>query len=158
MSSECSLLLHLLLLDIPPYPLHRFNWAARKLNRRLEQLGATNFVDGFEADEQFPDGYVRAYANASCHARLIMMPVALTEVSYAGQMGCISTSSNGILHQMALAPYLTRSFYLLGGPWNQLYGGLCPPHGRPSTATTASPLQGYLPTGFWPYQKDGLQL
>ncbi|KAF7550079.1 hypothetical protein G7046_g8132 [Stylonectria norvegica] len=34
----------------------KFNWAARKLNRRLEQLGATTFTDGFEADEQFPDG------------------------------------------------------------------------------------------------------
>ncbi|KAF4471618.1 NADPH reductase TAH18 [Fusarium albosuccineum] len=33
-----------------------FNWAARKLNRRLEQLGATTFIDPFEADEQFPDG------------------------------------------------------------------------------------------------------
>lgn len=34
----------------------RFNWAARKLNRRLDQLGATTFIDSFEADEQFPDG------------------------------------------------------------------------------------------------------
>ncbi|KAH6895279.1 hypothetical protein B0T10DRAFT_477539 [Thelonectria olida] len=34
----------------------KFNWAARKLNRRLNQLGATTFIDGFEADEQFPDG------------------------------------------------------------------------------------------------------
>ncbi|KAJ3525086.1 hypothetical protein NM208_g11790 [Fusarium decemcellulare] len=34
----------------------KFNWAARKLNRRLEQLGATTFIDPFEADEQFPDG------------------------------------------------------------------------------------------------------
>ncbi|KAH7160287.1 hypothetical protein B0J13DRAFT_493839 [Dactylonectria estremocensis] len=34
----------------------KFNWAARKLNRRLDQLGATTFIDGFEADEQFPDG------------------------------------------------------------------------------------------------------
>ncbi|CVK97213.1 NADPH reductase TAH18 [Fusarium proliferatum] len=34
----------------------KFNWAARKLNRRLDQLGATTFFDPFEADEQFPDG------------------------------------------------------------------------------------------------------
>ncbi|RSL64821.1 NADPH-dependent diflavin oxidoreductase 1 [Fusarium euwallaceae] len=34
----------------------KFNWAARKLNRRLEQLGATTFIESFEADEQFPDG------------------------------------------------------------------------------------------------------
>ncbi|KAF4974398.1 hypothetical protein FZEAL_8697 [Fusarium zealandicum] len=34
----------------------KFNWAARKLNRRLDQLGASTFIDGFEADEQFPDG------------------------------------------------------------------------------------------------------
>ncbi|KAI1065255.1 hypothetical protein LB507_000973 [Fusarium sp. FIESC RH6] len=34
----------------------KFNWAARKLNRRLDQLGATTFIDPFEADEQFPDG------------------------------------------------------------------------------------------------------
>ena len=39
--------------------LSRFNWAARKLNRRLNQLGATTFIDSFEADEQFPDGYVK---------------------------------------------------------------------------------------------------
>ncbi|KAM4064642.1 FAD binding domain-containing protein [Hirsutella rhossiliensis] len=34
----------------------KFNWAARKLIRRLEQLGATTFMDPCEADEQFPDG------------------------------------------------------------------------------------------------------
>nr|WGZ60624.1 cytochrome P450 [Fusarium tricinctum] len=34
----------------------KFNWAARKLNRRLDQLGAVTFIDPFEADEQFPDG------------------------------------------------------------------------------------------------------
>ncbi|PTB45815.1 NAPDH-dependent diflavin reductase [Trichoderma asperellum] len=34
----------------------KFNWAARKLVRRLDQLGATTFVDICEADEQFPDG------------------------------------------------------------------------------------------------------
>lgn len=37
---------------------HRFNWAARKLVRRLGQLGATAFLDLCEADEQFPDGCV----------------------------------------------------------------------------------------------------
>ncbi|KAG8667275.1 NAPDH-dependent diflavin reductase [Fusarium poae] len=34
----------------------KFNWAARKLNKRLSQLGATTFIDPYEADEQFPDG------------------------------------------------------------------------------------------------------
>lgn len=34
----------------------RFNWAARKLIRRLEQLGASTFLDCFEADERFNDG------------------------------------------------------------------------------------------------------
>lgn len=34
----------------------RFNWAARKLVRRLDQLGATTFVDNFEADERFNEG------------------------------------------------------------------------------------------------------
>ncbi|CAF3632241.1 unnamed protein product [Fusarium graminearum] len=34
----------------------KFNWAARKLNRRLDQLGAATFIDPYEADEQFPDG------------------------------------------------------------------------------------------------------
>ncbi|KAL7933722.1 hypothetical protein V8C35DRAFT_49432 [Trichoderma chlorosporum] len=34
----------------------KFNWAARKLVRRLNQLGAATFVDPYEADEQFPDG------------------------------------------------------------------------------------------------------
>ncbi|RCI08420.1 hypothetical protein L249_8972 [Ophiocordyceps polyrhachis-furcata BCC 54312] len=33
-----------------------FNWAARKLVRRLQQLGATTFFDPCEADEQFPEG------------------------------------------------------------------------------------------------------
>ncbi|KAF4344599.1 NADPH reductase TAH18 [Fusarium beomiforme] len=43
--------------DAPPWlTRYRFNWAARKLNRRLDQLGATTFIDPFEADEQFPDG------------------------------------------------------------------------------------------------------
>ncbi|KAI5463124.1 hypothetical protein BGZ63DRAFT_184037 [Mariannaea sp. PMI_226] len=40
----------------------KFNWAARKLNRRLDQLGATTFIDGFEADEQFPDGIDGSFA------------------------------------------------------------------------------------------------
>ncbi|KAL7788942.1 hypothetical protein V8C37DRAFT_223208 [Trichoderma ceciliae] len=34
----------------------KFNWAARKLVRRLDQLGATTFTDAYEADEQLPDG------------------------------------------------------------------------------------------------------
>ncbi|KAL7809897.1 sulfite reductase flavoprotein alpha-component [Trichoderma aethiopicum] len=34
----------------------KFNWAARKLVRRLDQLGAAAFIDPYEADEQFPDG------------------------------------------------------------------------------------------------------
>lgn len=34
----------------------RFNWAARKLTKRLDQLGASTFIDGYEADEQFDDG------------------------------------------------------------------------------------------------------
>lgn len=33
-----------------------FNWAARKLVRRLEQLGASTFMEPCEADEQFPEG------------------------------------------------------------------------------------------------------
>ncbi|KAH6607787.1 nadph reductase tah18 [Trichoderma cornu-damae] len=43
---------------LPPNCLCRlkFNWAARKLVRRLDQLGATTFLDAYEADEQFPDG------------------------------------------------------------------------------------------------------
>ncbi|PHH64592.1 hypothetical protein CDD81_4203 [Ophiocordyceps australis] len=34
----------------------KFNWAARKLIRRLELLGATAFMEPCEADEQFPQG------------------------------------------------------------------------------------------------------
>ncbi|KAJ6444343.1 sulfite reductase flavoprotein alpha-component [Purpureocillium lavendulum] len=34
----------------------KFNWAARKLIRRMEQLGGTTFVEPCEADEQFPEG------------------------------------------------------------------------------------------------------
>ncbi|PHH85500.1 hypothetical protein CDD83_332 [Cordyceps sp. RAO-2017] len=34
----------------------KFNWAARKLIRRLEQLGASAFLEPCEADEQFPEG------------------------------------------------------------------------------------------------------
>ncbi|KOS21446.1 NADPH-dependent diflavin oxidoreductase 1 [Escovopsis weberi] len=40
----------------------KFNWAARKLVRRLEQLGATTFTDVCEADEQFPDGIDGSFA------------------------------------------------------------------------------------------------
>ncbi|KID98453.1 sulfite reductase flavoprotein alpha-component, partial [Metarhizium majus ARSEF 297] len=34
----------------------KFNWAARKLIRRLDQLGASTFIEPCEADEQFPEG------------------------------------------------------------------------------------------------------
>ncbi|KHN98007.1 sulfite reductase flavoprotein alpha-component [Metarhizium album ARSEF 1941] len=34
----------------------KFNWAARKLIRRLDQLGASAFFEPCEADEQFPEG------------------------------------------------------------------------------------------------------
>ncbi|KAG6029281.1 hypothetical protein E4U41_000438 [Claviceps citrina] len=37
-------------------PETRFNWAARKLIRRLDQLGAGPFLEPCEADEQFPEG------------------------------------------------------------------------------------------------------
>ncbi|KAH7327986.1 sulfite reductase flavoprotein alpha-component [Stachybotrys elegans] len=40
----------------------KFNWAARKLIRRLEQLGAQTFVENYEADEQFPDGVEGCFA------------------------------------------------------------------------------------------------
>ncbi|KAI9897049.1 hypothetical protein N3K66_008071 [Trichothecium roseum] len=43
----------------------KFNWAARKLIRRLDQLGATAFIEGYEADEQFPDGVEGCFANWS---------------------------------------------------------------------------------------------
>jgi hypothetical protein len=36
----------------------RFNWAARKLDKRLKQLGAQEIVEACEADEQGDDGYV----------------------------------------------------------------------------------------------------
>ena len=38
--------------------LYRFNWAARKLDKRLKQLGATEIVGACEADEQDDQGYV----------------------------------------------------------------------------------------------------
>ncbi|KAI6780424.1 NADPH-dependent diflavin oxidoreductase-like protein [Emericellopsis cladophorae] len=41
----------------------KFNWAARKLVRRLEQLGANRFFDDGEADEQFEDGIEGAFSN-----------------------------------------------------------------------------------------------
>jgi sulfite reductase alpha subunit-like flavoprotein len=45
-------------LDRPEILTHRcrFNWAARKLIRRLEHLGAQTFFEVCEADEQFNDG------------------------------------------------------------------------------------------------------
>ncbi|OAA81085.1 sulfite reductase flavoprotein alpha-component [Akanthomyces lecanii RCEF 1005] len=43
----------------------KFNWAARKLIRRLSQLGASTFFDTFEADEQFPDGIDGSFARWS---------------------------------------------------------------------------------------------
>ncbi|KAM0669970.1 hypothetical protein ACQRIU_000365 [Beauveria bassiana] len=43
----------------------KFNWAARKLIRRLGQLGASAFYDTFEADEQFPDGIEGSFSRWS---------------------------------------------------------------------------------------------
>lgn len=45
--------------------MRRFNWAARKLIRRLDQLGASTFIEPCEADEQFPEGYVLSNAISS---------------------------------------------------------------------------------------------
>ena len=41
----------------------KFNWAARKLIKRLEQLGANPFYQNAEADEQFDDGIEGAFSN-----------------------------------------------------------------------------------------------
>lgn len=41
----------------------KFNWAARKLIKRLEQLGAASFYQNAEADEQFDDGIEGAFSN-----------------------------------------------------------------------------------------------
>ena len=38
----------------------RFNWAARKLHKRLEQLGAEEFYPRGEADEKHAEGFVPA--------------------------------------------------------------------------------------------------
>ncbi len=35
---------------------YRFNWAARKLHKRLAQLGAREIYFRGEADEQHPEG------------------------------------------------------------------------------------------------------
>ncbi|KAJ2967852.1 hypothetical protein NQ176_g9469 [Zarea fungicola] len=43
----------------------KFNWAARKLVRRLDQLGSSTFFDTFEADEQFPGGIEGSFARWS---------------------------------------------------------------------------------------------
>lgn len=40
------------------WSLHRFNWAVRKLHKRIVQLGATEFYPRGEGDEQDDDGYV----------------------------------------------------------------------------------------------------
>lgn len=36
----------------------RYNWAVRKLHKRVEQLGAQEFYPRGEGDEQDDDGYV----------------------------------------------------------------------------------------------------
>ena len=36
----------------------RFNWAARKLHKRLAQLGANELYPRGEADEQHEEGYI----------------------------------------------------------------------------------------------------
>ncbi|KEY70950.1 hypothetical protein S7711_00789 [Stachybotrys chartarum IBT 7711] len=51
----------------------KFNWAARKLIRRLEQLGATPFFEGYEADEQFPDGVEGCFAGWADRLRQHML-------------------------------------------------------------------------------------
>jgi len=39
-------------------PSLRYNWAARKLDKRLKQLGAVEFLPRGEADERHEDGLV----------------------------------------------------------------------------------------------------
>lgn len=57
LSSLCTTVLPVVVTDIDQYP-HRYNWAARKLHKRLEQLGAIEFLPRGEADERHEDGYV----------------------------------------------------------------------------------------------------
>jgi hypothetical protein len=44
--------------DMPCCSSFRYNWAARKLHKRLEQLGAVEFLPRGEADERHEDGLV----------------------------------------------------------------------------------------------------
>ncbi|KAJ3474619.1 hypothetical protein NLG97_g9760 [Lecanicillium saksenae] len=95
----------------------KFNWAARKLIRRLDQLGASTFFDTFEADEQFPDGYaispfVGSHAVYSRH-------IALKDRLLAGRTDFPSICLRSFLTLKGWSPFPTMSFCLLDGLWNQ---------------------------------------
>lgn len=67
----------------------RFNWAARKIHKRLTQLGASEAYPRGEADEQHEEGSA-AFAVILQGYRLILNE-GLMLVSFRGPMTCVVT-------------------------------------------------------------------
>lgn len=53
---DCLASLHFTTFGLGDSSYSKFNWAARKLHKRLEQLGGTEFHPRGEADERHDDG------------------------------------------------------------------------------------------------------
>jgi sulfite reductase alpha subunit-like flavoprotein len=86
----------------------RFNWAARKLIRRLEQLGGQAFFNCFEADERFNEGYVsatRQHSRASSPRLTHLSSTASKVPLLFGPMAFTNTCLSSILSLMALCLY-----------------------------------------------------
>ncbi|KAF7530448.1 hypothetical protein G7054_g9575 [Neopestalotiopsis clavispora] len=87
----------------------QYNWAARKLHKRLLQLGASEFYPRGEADERHDDGYVHCVI----YAALIPFPAQqssnlfseLMEPFYRGQSACARTCYLSTLFQEAFRLY-----------------------------------------------------
>lgn len=60
----------------------RFNWAARKLYKRLLQLGADEVHSGGEADHQHPEGYAFYSYIPYCHP--LTLAIGSRERSFRG--------------------------------------------------------------------------
>ena len=64
--------------------LNRYNWAARKLHKRLVQLGAVETYSRGEADEQHDEGLILQLLNGKEY--LLMLNEGLMPASFLGLM------------------------------------------------------------------------
>ena len=69
--------------------LHRYNWAARKLHKRLVQLGAFEAYPRGEADEQHDEGLALQFSNGKEY--WLMLNEGLMLASFLGLMTSVIT-------------------------------------------------------------------